>query len=166
MLGALLMIAWLMLGSVLRRRSVWIVPNLFATTFYGPEAYGGLLRRSSWAGIALLLAVYSVGGIVWGVFWGDRRRPLLVLFGAITGFAVYLISFDLIWKHLDPLIPLYAPSGQMQIAHMLWGMLLARSPEYAGRIARATADVSAGVQEAAARRESVSVVRELSNSGE
>src|SRR5438046_1685631 len=33
MLGALVMLACLMAGSLLGRRSVWVVPNLFATTF-------------------------------------------------------------------------------------------------------------------------------------
>ena len=137
-LGALVMIFCLAACAALSRRSIWIVPNLFATTFYGPNAYRNQLLRTSWSGAALLLAIYSLGGIVWGLAWRDGRRPLIVLYGAITGLVVYFAFFDLIWKHGNPLIPLYAPLRQLQVAHVLWGMLLARSPGYSRRIALVT----------------------------
>ena len=150
MLGALLMLAWLMLSSAWNRRSVWIVPNLFATTFYGPEAYGGVFHKTTWSGIALLLAIYGLGGAIWGIVWGDERRRFLVLLGAATGFAVYLLLFDVIWKHVNPLFSIYAPYGRLRIAHVLWGMMLARSPQYSGEIARAYEDPGFTPQEAAA----------------
>jgi hypothetical protein len=155
-LGALLMIGWLMLCSVSMRRSIWIVPNLFATIFYGPGAYQNQFLRSSWPGIALMLAIYGVGGLVWGVLCGvlrqaERRPPFLPLFGAIAGLLVYYIFFDLIWRHADPLIPLYAPDRQLQVAHVLWGIVLARAPLYSRRIAAVTTGVTVepALQEAA-----------------
>jgi hypothetical protein len=134
-LGALVILACLMIGSLWDRRSVWVTPNLFATTFYGIDAYRNQLLRTSWAGAALLIAIYGVLGIVWGCIWRDRRRPWMVLYGAIAGIATYYIFFDFIWKHANPLFVLYAPNLQLQIGHLFWGMILAQSPKFARRIA-------------------------------
>jgi hypothetical protein len=147
MLGALVMLGWLMLSSIALRRSIWVLPNLFATAFYGPAAYQNHFLRSSWPGLALILTIYATGGIVWGILYGalrptDRRPPFLPLLGAVTGLLVYFIFFGLIWKRLDPLIPLYSPDRQMQIAHVLWGLMLARTHLYSRRIAAATSGVT------------------------
>jgi hypothetical protein len=144
MLGTLLMIAWLMLCAVSAGFSIWIMPNLFATALYGPAAYQDRFFHSSLPGIALLLAIYGTGGIVWGVLCGavlkGRRPPYFALTGAITGLLVYYCFFELIWQYADPLIPLYAPMRQVQIGHVLWGMMLARAPLYSRRIAEANTE--------------------------
>ena len=54
---------------------------------------------------------------------------------------VYYVLFNLIWKHVNPLITLYAPDRQLQIGHVLWGMVLARSTRYARKFARSNAPV-------------------------
>src|ERR1700684_2943196 len=68
--GALVMLACLMLGSLWERQSMWLVPNLFATTFYGSDAYRNQLAHTSWAGVALLVAIYGLLGMLWG--WALR----------------------------------------------------------------------------------------------
>ena len=141
-LGALVMLGYLMIGSLWGRRSVWVIPNLFATTFFGPDAYRNQLLRSSWAGVALVLSIYGLAGILWGFFWGDERKRWIVLYGALTGLAVYFVFFDVFWNHANPLITLYAPDRQLKIAHVLWGMALARSPKYSRRIALVTSDAT------------------------
>jgi hypothetical protein len=136
-LGTLLMVFWLTVGSLWSGRSIWLIPNLFATTFYGSDAYRNQWFHGSWAGIALLLAIYGGGGILWGIMWGGERRRFLAFYGALTGLAVYFLLFHLVWSRVNPLISLYGPDRQLQVAHMLWGIALARSPLYAGRIALA-----------------------------
>ena len=116
---------------------IWSVPNLFSTVFYGDYAYQNEFLRTTWAGSALIVVVYGLIGVVWGCFWKDRRRPLLSVYGALTGLAVYYFFFNLVWIHADPLIPLYAPVRQLQVAHILWGAALAKSPVYSARIAAA-----------------------------
>jgi hypothetical protein len=133
-LGALVMLGCLMLGSMLDRRSVWLVPNLFATTFFGGNAYANEYAHGSWAGVALILAIYGAFGAIWGCLWRDQRRPGLALYGGILGLAVYFLFFDLVWKHVNPLITLYAPDRQLELGHVLWGMILARSPRYSREI--------------------------------
>src|ERR1043166_851100 len=88
-LGALFMIVWFMLGSRLARRSMWEIPNLLATTFYGSSVYQEQYLRSSWSGVAVILAVCGFGGIVWGMVFRDRRPPFLAFIGALAGLAVY-----------------------------------------------------------------------------
>ena len=74
-LGASYMIVWLMLSSRLTGRSVWDIPNLFATTFYGQIAYQEQYFRSSLSGLALLVAICGIGGTLWdssGATTGSR----------------------------------------------------------------------------------------------
>ncbi len=138
--GTVLMTGWLMLASVLNHRSMWSVPNLFASTFYGANVYRDQLLKGTWSGLALMLVIYGGGGVVWGVVSGERRRPLAAVYGAIAGMLVYYAFFDLIWKHVNPLLVLYGPDRQLEVGHVLWGMALARSPRYARRIAAVAAD--------------------------
>jgi hypothetical protein len=133
--GALLMIVWTMAASLLSRRSIWTIPNLYATTFYGARAYENQFLRSSWSGMALIVAICGFGGMLWGVIVKDQSRPFLALFGAFAGLAVYFLFFAVIWLHANPLIPLYAPARQTQIGFVLWGLALARSPRFSRGVA-------------------------------
>ena len=132
--GALVLIAWLMIASLFTGRSVWLTPNLFATTFFGGGVYRNHFVRGSWTGVAAIPAVYGFLGLVWGCIWREKRIPGLTLLGALTGIAVYFLLFDLLLQHINPLIGVYSPVRPLQIGHLLWGMLLARSPKYARRI--------------------------------
>jgi hypothetical protein len=133
-LGALLMLALIMVGSVFDRRSIWVVPNLFASTFYGGDAYRNEFLRSSWAGAAVFIAIYGALGIPWGCVWREASRPRLTLYGAVFGIAVYYVLFHFVWRRANGLIVLYAPVKTIVLGHVLWGMILARSPRYARRI--------------------------------
>jgi hypothetical protein len=134
-LGSLALCGWLMLSALFLRRPVWSAPNLFGTLFYGPHAYTGQFQRSSVAGLALILLLYGLLGAVWGVIWQEKSHPFLRLLGAGAGLAVYALFFNVVWPHTNPLIALYAPSRQMQVAHLLWGVVLAASPRFARNIA-------------------------------
>jgi hypothetical protein len=134
-LGALVLLAVPMVGSLWDGRSIWLVPNLFATTFFGSEVYRNQLLRTSWAGIALIVAVYGALGILWGCIWRERRIHWLGLFGAVAGLCVYFLFYGWLWRHVNPLVTLYAPDRQLQLGHVLWGIVLARSPLYSRRIA-------------------------------
>jgi len=132
--GAFVLLAWLMIGSLWSGRSVWVTPNLFATTFFGGAVYRNHFLRASWTGVALIIAIYGLLGGLWGPLWREKSRGLLWLWGALAGIGIYFLFFNLLWQHVNPLIPVYAPVRQLQIAHVLWGILLARSPGYARRI--------------------------------
>lgn len=120
-------------------RSIWAVPNLFSTVFYGDLAYQDEFLRTTWAGLAVIVVTYGILGGVWGCFWKERK-PLLAFLGALTGLATYYLLFSFFWARVDPLIPLYAPIRQLQVAHILWGAALARSPVYATRISQTVSE--------------------------
>src|SRR3569832_1923212 len=64
--GVLVMFAYLMVASLWHGRSIWVVPNLFSTTFFGSDAYRNQLLKTSWAGLALTVPFYGLLGVVWG----------------------------------------------------------------------------------------------------
>ena len=137
--GALAMLACVMFGSILNGRSIWVVPNLFATVFLGGNVYRNEYLSTAWAGIGLLVGIYGILGVVWGMIWRENRKPGLTIFGAIAGLAVYFVLFDLIGRRFAPTVTLYAPDRQLQLGHILWGMSLGKSPVFARRIADQTA---------------------------
>ena len=134
-MGALLIMACLMIGSLWNGRSIWVVPNLFATTFFGSEVYRNQFLRTSWTGAALIVAIYGLLGVLWGCVLRDGRSRWLGLIGAIAGICVYYFLYQFLWRHVNPLITLYAPDRQLELGHILWGIVLARSPVFARRIA-------------------------------
>ncbi len=133
-LGALVMLGCLMVGSLLNRRSIWVAPNLFATTFYGAGVYYNQYARTAWAGVALLIVLYGGMGALWGCAWREERKAVAGGLRAIFGMVVYLVLFDFIWKQVNGLVVLYAPTAQLEFGHALWGMILAKSPAYSRRI--------------------------------
>jgi hypothetical protein len=152
--GALVIFACLMVGSLWNGRSVWVVPNLFATTFFGSGVYRNQLLRTSWTGIALIIAVYGALGSVWGCIWRDERRPWLGLYGVLAGLCIYFLFYDVVWRHVNPLVTLYAPDRQLLLGHVLFGIVLARSPLYARRIAESVLSkpaMAGGIYDAAAQ---------------
>jgi hypothetical protein len=138
--GAVMMLACLMLGSVLNGRSVWVFPNLLTTLFAGSNAYRNEYTNTSWAGVAILIGIYGILGAIWGLAWRERHRPGLTALGAVVGLAVYYVFFHFIWFRWAPVIALYAPDRQLELGHILWGVALGRSPEFARRIAEQTAE--------------------------
>jgi hypothetical protein len=107
--------------------------------FYGDYVYQDEFFHTTWAGLATIVVIYTVLGMLWGVVLGERRRPLLAFSGALTGLLVYFLFFNFIWVHLAPSIVLYAPARQLEVAHILWGAVLAKSPAFAARISAAAA---------------------------
>lgn len=135
--GAVWMFGCFVVAAFWGGGGIWSIPNLFSTVFYGENAWQNEFFRTTWAGIALPIVIYGLLGIAWGCVWKEHRTPLLSFYGALTGLATYYFFFNFAWAHVSPSIPLYAPVRQLQVAHILWGAALARSPAYSARIARA-----------------------------
>jgi hypothetical protein len=135
--GSLFMLLWCLIAALWTRHSFWTIPNLYATGFYGSDAYVNGFTRGSWSGLALMIFICGALGAVWGLACGGERKPFLTLFGAVTGLLVYYLLFGFVLRYASPLIPLYAPEAQIRIGYLVWGLALSRSPLYAQQIAAA-----------------------------
>jgi hypothetical protein len=130
--GALILMGYLALDSKWHGRSVWTVPNLMASTFYGDSAYRqGFGSRTS-AGVALLVLVYGLLGALFGLVIRDHGTRLrITLFGLIYGTAWFFVSFTWLWKFVNPIVPIYSPDRAMLVGHILYGGVLgSRFPAY------------------------------------
>lgn len=136
--GVFWMFGCFVLAAFWGGHSIWSVPNLYSTVFYGEDAFQDEFLRTSWAGLALIVVLYGLLGAIWGCWWKDERKPLLTFFGALTGLVTYYLFFGLIWPHLDASLSIDVPVRQVQVAHILWGAALAQSPGYSVRIFSAT----------------------------
>ena len=126
-IGALILLGYLALDSAWHRRSIWIVPNLLASTFYGESAYrSGFGARTS-AGLALLLLLYGALGMLFALTVRDHgTRMRVTLAGLIYGTGWFFLSFDILWKHVNPLVHVYSPDRAMLFGHLLYGGVLGR----------------------------------------
>jgi hypothetical protein len=130
-LGGLFVIVWLGILSLLQGRSLWSVPNLLASTFYGEVALRRGFRWSSLSGVALQLTVSSFAGLLFGLaVSGISSRSRVMFLGVATGLAWYFLSVGVFWKYVNPMVPLYARGSGMLLAHLGMGVFLGSFPRY------------------------------------
>src|SRR5712671_4965716 len=92
-LGGALMLVWLGLLSFLQGRSVWSIPNLLASTFYGEAALRRGFRWTTLSGVALHLIVSVVAGLLFGsAVNGIASRGRVMTLGFAAGVAWYFLS--------------------------------------------------------------------------
>lgn len=125
------MLAYLAVASVWNGRSVWYTANLLATTFYGEAALRRGFRWMTMSGLAFHLFLATIVGIAFAYATnGVSGRSRVLLLGLFFGLAWYYLSFGLLWKHVNPLVPLYSPDAGTIVAHILFGVCLARAPKF------------------------------------
>jgi hypothetical protein len=55
---------------------------------------------------------------------GSRLR--MTLLGLIFGTGWFFLSFDLLWKYVNPMVRMYSPDRAMLVGHLLYGGLMGR----------------------------------------
>ncbi|MDQ2900211.1 MAG: hypothetical protein M3Y07_10465 [Acidobacteriota bacterium] len=139
MLASLTMLVWLAATSIWYKRSVWSVPNLLSSTFFGEAAFRAGFGKTTYSGIALHLFLYSVLGVLFGlIVRGSRSRMAVLIFGLMFGVLCYYVLFGVVWKAVNPLVALYVPNRPMLAGHFLYGAMLGRFPSYRDAIAPVT----------------------------
>src|SRR6058998_3738901 len=108
-LGGLFMMLWLAFLSLLQGRSVWSIPNLLASTFYGEEALRRGFRWTTLSGLALHLIVSAAAGLLFGLAVSriTSRGRRVMLLGLAAGVVWYFVSLGVFWRYLNPMVPLY-----------------------------------------------------------
>jgi hypothetical protein len=131
MVGVLWMLAWLGLSAVWQKDSFWKPENLFATAFYGGDAYRAGFVHTTFAGLSLYLLIYSTLGALFAVAVRGRLRPSFTLLASVLlGAAWYYLSFRLWWKSVIPLAYLWHAETPTLIGHLLYGTFLSRFEVY------------------------------------
>ena len=133
--GALAMLAWLAVPSLWTRRTVWWIPNLFASAF-AHERFS-YFRFSSYtaAGLALDLFVYGLFGCVFGLVWRDQRGGARLLWaGILIGLGTWYLLFRIAWRSAGPAVSIYSPDRQLLIGSLIYGVMLTRYPRVAARL--------------------------------
>src|SRR5215470_630580 len=98
-LGGLFMMAWLATLSLLQGRSIWSIPNLLASTFYGEAALRRGFRWTTLSGVALHLIMTAVAGLVFGLAVGGvASRSRVMLLGLASGMTWYFLTVGVFWK--------------------------------------------------------------------
>jgi hypothetical protein len=125
--GGLILLGYLALDSAWHRRSIWTIPNLMASTFYGESAFGpGFSARTS-AGLALLFFIYGLLGALFALVIRDHgSRMRVTVLGLIFATGWFFLSFEFLWNHINPLVRLYSPDRAMLMGHLLFGAVLGR----------------------------------------
>ena len=135
-IGVIAMLFCLGLASVWYRHTVWTVANIMASNFYGDEAIGPGFAASTLSGLAVYFILYSLFGALFGaVIRGSGfSRLRLVAGGLLAGAAWYYLWFGLLWRHFNPIVPLYTHDRPMLWGHLLYGAMLGRFPLYYRRL--------------------------------
>jgi hypothetical protein len=134
--AALFLFGWPALASAWHRRSIWTAANIMATTFYGEAALGGNFNSRTVAGLALYLVLYGIIGALFGLTLASRDASLrITLIGVPVRLGWYYLSFAILWRNINPLIPLYTQSGPIIADHTFHGGMPGRFPRYLNTLA-------------------------------
>ncbi len=124
-IAALTLRGWLALASAWYRRSIRTAANIMAATFYGEAALGRNFIFPTVAGIALYLVLHGTTGALFGLTLANRDAGLRITpIGELVGPGWYYLSFAILWRNINPLIPMYTHSGPMMVGHAFYGGLL------------------------------------------
>jgi hypothetical protein len=155
MLGGLAMLGWFFLVSLANGEPAWRVPDLLGSTFYGDRAFDGNSKMVTVSGVALHLFTSGILGVLFGLFVREMRNYFRVaLLGLILGLGWYYLSYAIVWKRLNPLIPLYSSYRSMLVAHFLFGAFLGGYPRCL-RVLRRNSRQAQAEQESIVRGEDV-----------
>jgi len=124
-IGGIAMLVVLVCASLWRGDPWWIPANLLGSTFYGARALSAGPSRATLAGGALHIVLTGSIGASFALFRGGiRPRQRLVLLGTLAGLIWYGLADALLWRRINPLVPLYSAQPVTLLAHALFGACL------------------------------------------
>jgi hypothetical protein len=123
--GGLAMLSVLIVFSLLRGRVWWETPNLLGSTFYGLRAFRSGVSMATLSGVAFQVVITGTVGVVFGLLCGAMGgRSRLLLVGVAAGMFWYYLANALLWRQINPLIPLYSFVPAALASHGVFGACL------------------------------------------
>ncbi|MEJ7606091.1 MAG: hypothetical protein WKF37_07450 [Bryobacteraceae bacterium] len=117
-IGGVAMLLWFLIISPVLGKGWWLIPNLFASHFYGSRPVLAGPGEATWAGTGIHLVISgTLGGINGIVSPGGR------LFGLGLTVAWYLLCYFVLWERYAPLMN-SAPNAVLMIGYFLFGSAL------------------------------------------
>lgn len=127
--GAIAMLLFLALGAILTGHSIWWIPNLVASYFYGQTSARDAFGLYTSAGTAMTLCFYGAIGVVFGEIVGERRGGFRFFWmSLIAGMLIYWALLRWFWRIANPVGHLYTPDAQLLFAHLIFGCFLSAYP--------------------------------------
>jgi hypothetical protein len=147
MIGICWMLAWLGLSAMGQRRTFWTAENLMASVFHGGTAIRRGFGLSTLSGIALYLLVYSLLGAGFAVTARNRLTSLgTVLLGVLFSLGWYCLWFRALGQTMMPLVWLLHAERSTAFGHVIFGVLVARFPNYLPKLEQPAGDGPAAEQ--------------------
>jgi hypothetical protein len=123
-------IATLLLHSVMRGELWWAKLNVAGGLFFGGAVYSMGFGRATLSGLAVLLLLYTLAGVVYGSFAPGRGWLRNLLTGVAFALLLNFLAGRFLWRRFDSFGPVYYPPLATLPAHLIFGILLSR---FAGR---------------------------------
>lgn len=128
-LGAVLMMVWFALDSLVERQQWWAILNLWGSAIYGNVVFRMSLGKATLAGAALHIFLGGVAGALIALALGRLQRFSLIVLGAmVAGVLWYGLLQHGIFRSLNPLIVRMTPQPATLLAHLLYAAVLTRIP--------------------------------------
>lgn len=132
--AALAVLGWFALHSRLSGDPWWAKFNLAAAAIYGGDVYWMGRSRATLAGAALLFAVYTLLGVLFGFLAGRRGFWSGLLLALLWMGLWHMAAERFVWPWLDGAAPEYFNPLATAPAHLAAAFLLVRFPSRLCRI--------------------------------
>lgn len=150
--ASLAAVLWFAIHSFMLREPWWSKFNVAAGPFFGDRVFYLGLGRATVAGAALLVVLYSLSGMLYGLLASGRSVARAFALAAVWLASWHFLAQHFLWPRLHPAAPPYFPMTATVPAHLAAAILLARFPDVFRRLSAFGPD-GAPVTEAAAARE-------------
>jgi hypothetical protein len=123
--GGVAMQALLVAGALWRGQVWWAPANLLGSTFYGMRAFRSGPGMATLSGAAFHVVITGTVGALFGLVCGGvRERRRMLLLGTLGGIFWYYLADAFFWRHVNALVPAYAPQPVTLLSHVLYGACL------------------------------------------
>ncbi|MBI2687140.1 MAG: hypothetical protein HYX27_12555 [Acidobacteria bacterium] len=134
-LGALVMIGWFAIDSLLERQYWWAMLNLWGAGVYHNRVFSMGFGIATLAGASTHFFLHGVGGALWSLVGGRMSNywlHLLFSFAAAAGW--YLLLMHAFWPVVAPVVSRITPIPATFLAYFLFGAAISRIPHRARQL--------------------------------